>query len=188
MPAKPLHALPLALVILASAPASSEVLDAGAAGFTTRHALTIQAGRAEVYRAAVGDVARWWSDGLTASGRAANLRLEARPQGCFCERLGPDDAGIVHMTVTFVNPGVMLRLSGGLGPLGLMGVAGNLTWEFRDVEDVTEVVWTYAVGGWLPEGAHAMADAVDTALGEQVERLKAYIEHGAAGAAGDGAQ
>ena len=186
MPAQPLHALPLALVLLAAAPAAAEVVDVGAAGFTTRHAVTIQAGRAEVYRAAVGEVARWWSDGLTASGRAANLRLEARPQGCFCERLGPPEAGIVHMTVTFVNPGVMLRLSGGLGPLGLMGVAGNLTWEFREAEAMTEVVWTYAVGGWLPEGADAMADAVDAALGEQVGRLKAYVEDGAA--AGEGAQ
>ena len=47
------------------------------------------------------------------------MTIDARTQGCFCEVLG-EGAGVVHLTVTFVNPGVILRLSGGLGPLGLM--------------------------------------------------------------------
>lgn len=176
MPAHPRNALLCALASLGGGQVAAEVIDAGAAGFTTRHVLKIEAGRAEVYRAAVRDLALWWSDDLTASGTAANLYLDARPQGCFCERLGAPDAGIVHLTVTFVNPGVMLRLSGGLGPLGLMGVAGNLTWEFRDADDATEVVWTYAVGGWLPEGGGELAGPVDAALADQVARLKAYVE------------
>ena len=154
---------------------SAEVVDAQASGFTTRHSLTISRSRADVYRASVGKIGSWWSDDHTVSGRAANMYLEAEPQGCFCERLG-ENAGVVHMTVTFVNPTVMLRLSGGLGPLGLMGVNGNMTWEFADGEQGTNLTWSYAVGGYFPGGLEQMAGAVDAVLIEQMTRLKEFLE------------
>jgi hypothetical protein len=158
-----------------SLPSGAEVVDAEASGFTTRHSLTISRARAEVYRASVGKVGSWWSDDHTVSGRAANMYVEAKPQGCFCERLG-ENAGVVHMTVTFVNPTVMLRLSGGLGPLGLMGVNGNMTWEFADSEEGTTLTWSYAVGGYFPGGLKQMAGAVDAVLIEQMTRLKQFLE------------
>ena len=80
------------------------------------------------------------------------------------------------MTVTFVNPGVILRLSGGLGPLGLMGVSGNMTWEFEDSENGTIVTLNYAVGGYLPAGLDSIAEAVDVVLVEQMTSLKAFVE------------
>ena len=67
------------------------------------------------------------------SGDAARMSIEPRVQGCFCESLG-EQAGVVHLTVLSVMPGTSLRLSGGLGPLGLMGVYGNMTWDFEDVD------------------------------------------------------
>ena len=156
-------------------PAGGEVLDRDASGFTTRHSVTILRPRADVYRAAVGRVGSWWSDDYTVSGHASSLYIEARTQGCFCEKLG-ERAGVVHMTVTFINPGVMLRLTGGLGPLGLMGVSGNMTWEFADSVDGTTVTWSYAVGGYLPDGPDRMADAVDGILTEQMNLLKVFAE------------
>jgi hypothetical protein len=85
---------------------------------------------------------------------------------------------LVHMTVTFVNPGVMLRFTGGLGPLGLMGVNGNMTWEFEEHEQGTLVTVNYAVGGYLDGGLDALASAVDGVLVEEFQRLKQLVETG----------
>ena len=156
---------------------AAEVLDAGSNGFTVRHQVSVEANRAAVYGAAVDHIGQWWSSDHTFSGDAANLRMTATVPGCFCETFG-QGAGLVHMSVTFVNPGVMLRLSGGLGPLGLMGVAGNMTWEFDATETGTVVTLQYAVGGYMDGGLDTVASAVDGVLVEAMSRLKAFVETG----------
>ena len=70
----------------------------------------------------------------------------------------------------------MLRLTGGLGPLGLMGVNGNMTWEFFDDDLGTRVKWTYAVGGYRPGGLDGIAVPVDYVLGEALGLLRAHVE------------
>ena len=97
--------------------------------------------------------------------------------GCFCESLG-NGSGLVHMTVSFLNPGVMVRLTGGLGPLGLGGVTGNMTWEFDETEDGTAVTLQYVVGGYMNGGLDVVAPAVDSGLIEAMNRLKAFAETG----------
>jgi len=72
----------------------------------------------------------------------------------------------------------MLRMTGGLGPLGLMGVDGNMTWEFGDDANGTRVRFTYAVGGYSAKGLDTIAPAVDFVLGEALGRLKAHVETG----------
>jgi uncharacterized protein YndB with AHSA1/START domain len=167
----------LFLVSLIATPAHSEVLDSASNGFTVRHSVTIDADRQTVYQAMVSQIGAWWSSDHTVSGDAANLFLTDSLSGCFCERLG-EGAGLVHMSVSFVNPGVMLKLSGGLGPLGPMGAAGNMTWEFDDVESGSTVTLQYAVGGYMPGGLDAVAEAVDGVLVEQMTRLKSFVETG----------
>ena len=167
----------LLLISLVASPVQSEVLDSASNGFTVRHAVTIDADRQAVYQAMVSQISEWWSSDHTVSGDAANLFLTDSLSGCFCERLG-EGAGLVHMSVSFVNPGVMLKLSGGLGPLGLMGAAGNMTWEFDDVEAGSTVTLQYAVGGYMPGGLDAVAEAVDGVLIEQLTRLKSFVETG----------
>jgi hypothetical protein len=157
--------------------AQAEVTDSAENGFTTVHEVVIGADRAATWAAAVGEVGRWWSDDHTITGSADNMSIRAQPQGCFCESLG-NGGGVVHLTVTFVNPGTLLRLTGGLGPLGLMGVDGNMTWEFFDHEDGTRVRFAYAVGGYRPGGLGAIALPVDYVIGEALQRLKAHIETG----------
>ncbi len=157
--------------------ANGEVLDAAANGFTVKHSIVIEAQQSVVYGSVVDRISQWWSSDHTISGDAGNLYISAKPHGCFCERLGPH-AGLIHMTVTFVNPGVMLRFTGGLGPLGLMGVNGNMTWEFAGHENGTLVTVNYAVGGYLDGGLDAVAAAVDGVLIEQFERLKKLVETG----------
>lgn len=169
--------LSLFAVMLSAAATSAvaEVVDSDTNGFTVRTMVSIAASREQVYHAAVQQVGDWWSDDHTVSGDASNLSIDARPLGCFCENLG-DAAGLSHMIVTFVNPQVMIRFTGGLGPLGLMGVEGNMTWEFEEAGEGTIVVLNYAVGGYLAGGLDAAAPAVDGVLGEQMERLKAFAE------------
>src|SRR5690606_26695145 len=148
------------LALLHCPAATAAVIAADASGFTTRQSVTVSRSRAAVYQAATARIGSWWSDDHTVSGRAANMYLEPRVQGCFCEKLG-EQGGVVHMLVTFVNPTVMLRLSGGLGPLGLMGVSGNMTWEFTDSADGTTMTWSYAVGGYFPGCLDQISSAVD---------------------------
>ena len=169
------HRFQLALVAaLALVPLAlpAEVSDSEAHGFTVRHSVDLPISREQAWLVVVSDVHRWWSSDHTVSGDAGNLYINPVPLGCFCERLG-DAGGLVHLQVTFVNPGVLLRLTGGLGPLGLMGTNGNLTFEFDDAEDGGGSVLTlnYAVGGYLPGGLDSMAEPVDQVLGEQMQRL-----------------
>lgn len=164
--------------------AAAAVVDAETSGFTTINEVVIDAKRAAAWRAAINDIDRWWSADHTVSGEASRLRIDAKPQGCFCEHLG-ENAGVVHMTVTMINPEVVLRLNGGLGPLGLMGVAGNMTWEFEDAGEKTRVRFTYAVGGYRADGLDGIAAPVDSVLGEALLRLKAHIETGDAEQAGN---
>lgn len=167
----------LVLVAVLGNPAEAEVLDAAANGFTVRHQVIVAADRLAVYNAAVGEVGLWWSSDHTVSGDAANLSITTTLPGCFCETLGPD-SGLVHMTVSFVSPGSMIRLTGGLGPLGLAGVAGNMTWEFDEAESGTVMTLQYVVGGYMHGGLHSIAEAVDGVLAEAVTRLKSYVETG----------
>ena len=170
--------LAVSLLSLSAHLVHAEVLNAAPNGFTVRHQVEVEADRFAVWEAAIGNVGQWWSSDHTVSGDAANMSITTNIPGCFCESLGPH-ARLVHMTVSFVNPGVMIRLTGGLGPLGLMGVAGNMTWEFEESELGTLVTLQYAVGGYMDGGLDAVAPAVDGVLGEAMARLKSYAESGA---------
>lgn len=170
-------AILIVALVCAGSTAAADVLDAEPGGFSLANELIVDAPRADVWRAAVAEVGGWWSSDHTISGDAGNLSIDAVPQGCFCEAIG-EHAGVVHLTVTFVNPGVMLRLTGGLGPLGLMGVDGNMTWEFFDADGKTRVRFAYVVGGYRPGGLDAVAGPVDFVIAEALARLKAYVESG----------
>lgn len=166
--------LTAALVVGAMANiATAEVLDANQHGFTTAHEVTVAGTRADAWIAAVDNVDKWWNADHTISGNASLLSIDARPLGCFCEATG---GGVVHLQVTTVSRDVNLRMTGGLGPLGLMGVSGNMTWEFFDVDGGTKIRFFYAVGGYSPEGLDNIAAAVDFVLGEALQRLKSYID------------
>ena len=91
------HALNLALLCIATA-ARGEVVDKTASGFLSVHEVTVTAPPASVYAAFVSDVGRWWNPEHTYSNDAANLSIDARPGGCFCERLA-NGGGVQHMSV-----------------------------------------------------------------------------------------
>lgn len=167
-------ALAIASYALSPSIAVAEVLNAAPGGFTVQHERLMAADRAATWTAALS-IGDWWSDDHTVSGDAGRMRIDARPLGCFCEYLGDDD-GVVHLAVTSVSSQVMLRMTGGLGPLGLMGVNGNMTWEFFDDVAGTRVRFTYAVGGYYDKGLDTIAGPVDAVIGDALERLRSYVE------------
>ncbi|MEM7278201.1 MAG: SRPBCC family protein [Pseudomonadota bacterium] len=157
--------------------AMADIKSSSANGFAVQQKIAIKAPPATVWRMLVSHPGEWWNSDHTYSGQASNLSIEPRALGCFCERLG-DSGVVVHMTVTFVNPGKMLRLTGGLGPLGLMGVDGNMTFSLSPGDTTTIVTLDYAVGGYSPDGLDTIAGAVDGVLGEQLARLRLFTETG----------
>lgn len=159
--------------------ASPAVAQVSSNGFLVKHETSIGAPPARVYDALVGQVGLWWDSAHTFSGDAKNLSIDARPGGCFCERL-PDGGGVEHLRVVHVAPGKLLRMSGALGPLQASGLAGNLTWRLTSASGGTVVELSYSVGGFMEGDFETIAPAVEAVLGEQLRRLELFIETGRA--------
>lgn len=162
------------LVLIAAAaaasPAAAEVKSAAPAGFAVESRAVVAAAPAEAY-AQIVRIDEWWDAAHSYSGNAANLSLQARPGGCFCERLA-DGGGVEHMRVVSARPGVELRLQGGLGPLQAEAVTGSLSWSLKPAGGGTEIVQRYVVGGYVEGGADRIAPAVDQVLAGQLMRLQ----------------
>ena len=155
----------------------ADVVQVNSTGFLVKHEVNVKAAPAKVYDALVGQVGSWWDPQHTYSGDSKNLAIDARPGGCFCERL-ENGGGIEHMRIVYVQPGAQIRMAGALGPLQASGLAGSLTWKLTTDAGSTKVELTYSVGGYMQGGIEKMAPAVDNVLGEQLHRLKAFVETG----------
>ncbi len=145
-------------------------------GFVVKLESTIDASPAKVYDG-FGQIGSWWNSEHTYSGDAHNLSIDARPGGCFCEKL-PNGGGIEHARVIYAAPGATLRLSGALGPLQASGVVGTMTWRLTGDDDKTRVQLTYSVGGFIDGGFEKVAPAVESVLREQLDRMKLFVETG----------
>ena len=170
------HKLALAAAFVFAASASAEVIDVADNGFTVSNSVTVSVPPAKAYAAMV-DIGKWWESSHTFSGDAANLSIDAKPQGCFCERL-PGQGGVRHLTVIHVSPGKLIRFEGGLGPLQTMAVAGSMSWKFEPADKGTKVEIRYLVGGYNPGGFKDLAAGVDSVLHSQIERYKRFVETG----------
>lgn len=168
-----------AVALLAAAPAHAEVKQTWAAGFRLENRAVIAAAPDKVW-AALGQIGKWWNGAHSYSGDSANMTLVLTPGGCFCEalpKLGPG-AGVKHGEVVMVMPGQTLRLDAPLGPLQGEGVSAALTFTLKATADGgTEVAETFNVGGARPEIVDYAA-GIDAVVGEQLGRLKAYVETG----------
>lgn len=165
----------LAPVLLVASPASAEVAASTDTSFTIVERVTVTATPAKLWAVLVAPSA-WWSGEHSWSGDAANFSLEPRPGGCWCEKL-PDGGGVEHMRVVFIQPGKLLRLRGGLGPLQAIPASAVMTVTLNPAADgrSTVLAFTYAVAG--APGLGPLAAPVDGVLAAQVARLKAVAEH-----------
>jgi len=164
------------LLIATARGAGAAVVESGPSSLQMKHTATMAAPPEKVWSSFV-QVERWWSSDHTFSGSAANLRLDARPGGCFCETL-PGGGGVVHLTVAFVAPNKHMTLKGGLGPFVNAAVDGAMTFDVAPSGAGSEVTLAYAVGGYFPGGLAAIAPGADAVLGQQFARLQRFVETG----------
>jgi hypothetical protein len=166
----------LALFLACAGGTRAAVVSSGTGGFEVRETAHITA-KADTVYAAIVVPSRWWDSSHTYSRDAANLTLDARAGGCWCETLAGGGT-VQHLIVVLAMPGKTLRLRGALGPLQGLGVDGAMTWKITPSQDGSDIELTYAVGGFARDGLDKLAGPVDGVLGEQVQRLKQFIETG----------
>lgn len=166
----------IAAALFVASSAQAEVVDSDDNGFQIAHEIEASAAP-EVVWAVLRAPGKWWNKDHTYTGDSANLWMDAQAGGCFCEKL-PDKGSIEHLRVIYAQPGRLLRLSGGLGPLQGEAVSGVLTFVITKAGEGAKIRLTYVVDGRIRAelGAKGLAPVVDRVLGEQVAGLKAAIE------------
>ena len=154
----------------------ADITTASDTGFVSEHDIDIAATPERTYQALTGEVHRWWNAEHSYSGKPENFSLDAHAGGCFCEKL--DNGGSVeHMHVVFANPGMMLRMTGGLGPLQQIPVQGVMTFNLSPASSGhTLLHYSYTVSGYATQGLKDLAGPVDQVQLGQLMRLKEFVE------------
>lgn len=157
--------------------AEAKVQEVSERGIVLRYVAHVPVGPEETWAVLVKP-SQWWDSEHTYSGDAANLTLDSRPGGCFCEVLpaaagaeGGLRGGVEHMRAIYVDKGRALRLSGALGPLQADAAVATLTFQFKPDETGAQVLVEYVVGGYFRGDPAKLAPMFDGVLGEQVGRL-----------------
>jgi len=164
--------LALAALALSAGAASAEVTNRSENGFTLTYEQAVSAAPEAVLNA-LARPADWWSDAHTYSGSAANITIDLRPGGCWCEALA--GGGVKHAEAVLVWPEQrMVRFDAPFGPLQGIGADAILTMSWADSADGTArlLKWSFVVTG---PGAGAMADPVDGVMAEQFRRLADHL-------------
>lgn len=162
------------LATLLAAPATAEVRSAANSGFESEHRFDTALPPADLYRL-LTDIKTWWSDSHTYSGKAANLSLDAKAGGCWCETM-PDGGGVEHMRVVQVMPGKRIVMLGSLGPLVNEATAGAMVLTIEPQPAGSRLVMNYRVAGFYKADGGRLANAVDEVLGTQIKKLQAQAD------------
>jgi hypothetical protein len=141
-----------ATLFLLSAAALADVISKGDTGFTLVITGEVKTTPVEAYDQFIR-IEEWWLEGHTWYGKSENLSIEPTAGGCFCEISG--DNQVLHMLVSYVQPGVELKMVGGLEPMA----------------DGTRIIQTYNVTGYAPGGLKDVADIVDSIQTSQLNAL-----------------
>jgi hypothetical protein len=162
------------LLCLFSQATLAEVISSNPIGFQINIKKTVNVNSRKAYDQFL-EIGEWWNADHTYFGQSKNLTIEAKAGGCFCEKSG--DKEVLHMTVSYVDPNSEVRMTGGLGPLQMMGVQGGMSWKFIAINDnQTQIVHHYQVSGFNKDGLDALAPIVDKVQTLQVESLVAKIQ------------
>jgi hypothetical protein len=164
----------IVLVLATAGVASAGIKDATASGFTVENAIRVPVGPMKAWTALVDDVDRWWPKDHTWWGAESVLSIDPRAGGCFCERRGEQQAQ--HLLVVFVDPGKLLRLTGGLGPLQGMGLTGVLEFRLAPADGGGTIVsMRYRAGGYTPDDLSKLAPVVDRVQALQLGGLATLL-------------
>jgi hypothetical protein len=166
----------LLALIAASAPladAQARIVDQAPSGFTVENSEWVPADPATAWNAFVHEVGKWWPADHSWWGDASKLSISEKAGGCFCEINGAQQAW--HMTVTFVDPGKLMRMTGGLGPLQGMGLNGALEGRFVEEKGGTRITLWYRAGGYTPDDLGKLVPVIDKVQGLQLGGLADYL-------------
>jgi uncharacterized protein YndB with AHSA1/START domain len=172
-------ALLLSLALLHPPLAAAKVLDSSPAGFTVENSVIVPVDAKAAWKALVHDVDRWWPKDHSWFGKDGRFSIDARAGGCFCEKAGARQAQ--HMTLSFVDPGTTLRMTGGLGPLQGLGLDGVMDWTFAPAEGGTRITLRYVAGGYTTTDLVKFAAVVDHVQGLQLGGLADFLSKGKSG-------
>lgn len=161
-----------AVLLVAPAAASAEVVSVSANGFEVRHVVNLVV-KPETAFGSFEKIGAWWDGEHTYSGSSANLRLSLAPGGCFCEQF-PKGGGIEHMRVAYVEPGKRVVLTGSLGPLLYEATSGVMDVQVKSIAGGSQLVMTYRAAGFFKGGAEKLAPLVDQVLATQMKRYRAF--------------
>jgi uncharacterized protein YndB with AHSA1/START domain len=170
-----MHRLVLVSFLLGTSPAAAEVVSSGPNGFEVRESASLVVPATEAY-AAFSRLGAWWSGEHTYSGDAANMRLDLRAGGCFCEQW--KGGGVEHMHVSVVQPNERIVMTGALGPLLYEGATGVMDVKFEKIAGGTKVTIDYRAAGFANGNGDKLAPAVDSVLAEQLKRFRVYAAAG----------
>lgn len=165
-----------AVILLSAFSAGASVADSSQYGFTVKHVQVLKADPRVVFDKFTSDINKWWHPDHTWSGKAENLYIQVYIGGVFGEKW--ESGSVRHMNVIYLEPGKVLRMEGGLGPMQQHAVTGVLTLEIAADTSGTKVAMTYTAGGYMPGGMAKLAPLVDQVLGLQFSRFAAWVNEG----------
>ncbi len=163
-----------ALALGIAMPVAAEVVDVAPNGMEIRQVVRIAAPPDKVWAALIVP-ARWWSSDHSFSGSSANITIDPRVGGCWCEKL-PNGGGVVHMEVTHIAPPSLVVFRGALGPFFNLAADGALSFGLAAAGAETDVTLTFRAGGYVKEGFQKWAPAVDGVFTQQMGNLKKHLE------------
>lgn len=162
-----------AALLAAPLPAAAKVASVSEAGMVVENTSVVAASPDAVWAVLI-EPKRWWLASHSWSGKAENFSLDPRAGGCFCESL-PGGGSVEHLRVVYADPGKLLRLTGGLGPLQGDAATGPLSWTLQPDGQGTRIVQRYAVAGVARTPWPVMAPLIDSVLRQQLESLAKAI-------------
>ena len=151
----------------------ARIVDQEPNGFTVENSEWVPDDPETAWKAFVNDVGKWWPADHSWWGDASKLSISEKAGGCFCEINGAQQAW--HMTVTFVDPGKLMRMTGGLGPLQGMVLNGALEWRFAEEKGGTRITLWYRAGGYTPDDLSKFVPVIDQVQGLQLGGLANYL-------------
>ena len=157
-------------------PVFGDLIEADDAGFVSSHEIEIAAPPDRVFEALTDEVAEWWDPAHSYSGDAANFSFDGLSFGgmALVEDLG-EGGFVIHLRVVFARVPGTLILTGGLGPLQRLGVAGSMSFDLEATQTGTKLSYRYTVNG---RNVGPLAEPVDRVQLGQLLRLKRYVETG----------
>lgn len=161
----------LAALIALSYESRAHVKTIQSHGFIVENSVHTSASIDSTWSVLINDIDNWWPKDH--SWWMGTLSIEAKAGGCFCEVSNRKSAE--HMRISFVDPGKVLRMTGGLGPLQGMGMYGALDWVFTEESNGTQISLNYRVMGLNPESFEQLAAIVDKVQAIQLQSLADYL-------------